>query len=198
MPDDQESAQNPTEPESASPPAQPEAAESSEAPAPNPADELAASALASAQAAIDSLNAETQDEPAEAAQQPAQQPTPQPTPEPMPASIPSSDVRSTQPTGFNFPDFSANAGQAIPKGMDLLSDVNVDVTIELGRTRMLVEDVLRLAEGAVVELDKLAGDPVDIYVNHRLVARGEVLVLNDSFCIRVNDILDADLVEQEA
>jgi len=80
----------------------------------------------------------------------------------------------------------------------MLSDVNVDVTIELGRTQMLVEDVLRLAEGAVVELDKLAGDPVDIYVNQRLVARGEVLVLNDNFCIRVNDILDADRVEQDA
>ena len=57
-----------------------------------------------------------------------------------------------------------------------------------GRARMLVEDVLRLAEGSVVELDKLAGDPVDVFVNDRLVARGEVLVLNDNFCVRVNEI----------
>jgi flagellar motor switch protein FliN/FliY len=76
-----------------------------------------------------------------------------------------------------------------PGGMDLLADVNLNVKIELGRTRMLVEDVLRLGEGSVVELDKLAGDPVDVYVNDRPVARGEVLVLNDNFCIRINEII---------
>jgi flagellar motor switch protein FliN/FliY len=54
---------------------------------------------------------------------------------------------------------------------------------------MLVEDVLRLGEGSVVELDKLAGDPVDVYVNERHVARGEVLVLNDNFCVRINEIV---------
>jgi flagellar motor switch protein FliN/FliY len=75
------------------------------------------------------------------------------------------------------------------KGIDLLSDVNLNVKIELGRTRMLVEDVLKLNEGAVVELDKLAGDPVDVYVNDRHIARGEVLVLNDNFCVRINEII---------
>lgn len=74
-------------------------------------------------------------------------------------------------------------------GIDLLGDVALNVKIELGRTKMLVEDVLSLAEGSVVELDKLAGDPVDVYVNDRHVARGEVLVLNDSFCVRINEIL---------
>jgi flagellar motor switch protein FliN/FliY len=80
-------------------------------------------------------------------------------------------------------------------GIDLLSDVDLQVSIELGRTHMLLEDVLRLGEGSVVELDKLAGDPVDVYVNDRLVARGEVLVLNDNFCIRISEII-ADLEEQ--
>ena len=79
-------------------------------------------------------------------------------------------------------------------GIDMLGDVDLDVTIELGRTEMLVEDVLRLAGGSIVELNKLAGDPVDVYVNGRLVARGEVLVLNDNFCIRVSEIL-ADVQE---
>lgn len=79
-------------------------------------------------------------------------------------------------------------------GIDMLGDVDLDVTIELGRTEMLVEDVLRLASGSVVELNKLAGDPVDVYVNSRLVARGEVLVLNDNFCIRISEIL-ADVQE---
>lgn len=73
--------------------------------------------------------------------------------------------------------------------IDLLSDVNLNVKIELGRTRMFVEDVIKLTPGCVVELDKLAGDPVDIYVNERPVARGEVLVLNDNFCVRINEIL---------
>ena len=70
-----------------------------------------------------------------------------------------------------------------------LGDVDLDVRIELGRTRMLVEDVLKLTPESVVELDKAAGDPVDIYVNGRHVARGEVLVLNENFCVRVSEII---------
>jgi len=84
----------------------------------------------------------------------------------------------------------------------MLGDVDLDVTIELGRAEMLVEDVLRLASGSVVELNKLAGDPVDVYVNSRLVARGEVLVLNDNFCIRISEILadvqDTGVIEEAA
>jgi flagellar motor switch protein FliN/FliY len=72
--------------------------------------------------------------------------------------------------------------------VDLLRDVSMRVKIELGRTKMYVEDVLRLGRGSVVELDKLAGDPVDVFVNERLVAHGEVLVLNDNFCVRINEI----------
>ncbi len=93
------------------------------------------------------------------------------------------------PSSLNLPDFSPKAAAEKPEGIDLLADVNLQVKIELGRTRMLVEDVLRLGEGSVVELDKLAGDPVDVYVNDRRVARGEVLVLNDNFCVRINEIL---------
>ncbi|MEN0021291.1 MAG: flagellar motor switch protein FliN [Planctomycetota bacterium] len=93
---------------------------------------------------------------------------------------------------------AAMNGEAV-NGIDLLADVELDVKIELGRTAMLVEDVLRLNEGAVVELDKLAGDPVDIYVNGRAVARGEVLVLSENFCVRINEILEAvDDDEQSA
>jgi len=91
---------------------------------------------------------------------------------------------------FTPPELTPGGSGARVAGIELLSDVNLNVKIELGRTRLLVEDVLRLGEGAVVELDKLAGDPVDIYVNDRHVARGEVLVLNDNFCVRVSEILD--------
>jgi flagellar motor switch protein FliN/FliY len=93
---------------------------------------------------------------------------------------------------MNLPSFDQAVVRAMPAELDLLADVNLDVKIELGRTRLLVDDVLKLTEGAVVELDKLAGDPVDIYVNDRHIARGEVLVLNDNFCVRINEIVEPD------
>lgn len=95
------------------------------------------------------------------------------------------------PVSLRLPSLGKGGAASNPRAIELLGDVNLRVKIELGRTRMLVEDVLRLAEGSVVELDKLAGDPVDVYVNDRPVARGEVLVLNDNFCVRVNEILDS-------
>ena len=92
--------------------------------------------------------------------------------------------------GVGAPGGGAGApGLGAEHTFDLLSDVSLNVRIELGRRRMHVEDILRLGEGSVVELDKLAGDPVDILVNEILVAKGEVLVLNDYFCVRVTDIL---------
>src|SRR5439155_15090630 len=73
--------------------------------------------------------------------------------------------------------------------IDLLLDVELDVKIELGRTRMRIEEVLKLADGAVIELNRLAGDPVDVFVSDRLVARGEVVVLNDNFAVRLTEIV---------
>ena len=94
---------------------------------------------------------------------------------------------------YQMPELMPRPGSgALSEGIELLRDVELDVKIELGRSRMLVDDVLRLGEGSVVELDKLAGDPVDVYVNDRLVAHGEVLVLNDNFCVRINDIVHQD------
>ena len=92
---------------------------------------------------------------------------------------------------FKLPDFQQVMQDAQASSIDMLRDVDLNVKIELGRSRMLVEEVLKLGEGSVVELDKLAGDPVDIFVNDRLVARGEVLVLNDNFCVRINEIVTA-------
>ncbi len=90
---------------------------------------------------------------------------------------------------LQLPQFHQTLAEAQVSSIDLLRDVDLNVKIELGRSRMLVEDVLKLSEGSVVELDKLAGDPVDVLVNDRLVARGEVLVLNDNFCVRINEIV---------
>ncbi len=87
-------------------------------------------------------------------------------------------------------------GGAQTAGLSLLGDVNLHVKVELGRTRMYVEDVLRLNTDSVIELDKPAGDPVDIYVNDRHVARGEVLVVNDAFCVRVSEIIQPAAAEE--
>ena len=90
---------------------------------------------------------------------------------------------------FQFKDFAGAAPTTEAATLELMRDVQLDLTIELGRTHMHLEDVLKLKQGAVVPLDKLAGDPADIYVNGRLIARGEVLVLNDNFCVRVAELI---------
>ncbi len=151
-----------------------------------PSDEEAA-ALAAVQAAI----AGVQDAATPAAATPAQSPREKARQAQQAQQDPPTVNVPTGATPFEPPAFNAAPTRQEQVAIDLLGDVNLHVTIELGRTRMLVEDVLRLGEGAVVELDKLAGDPVDVHVNGRLVARGEVLVLNDAFCVRVNEILDA-------
>lgn len=92
-------------------------------------------------------------------------------------------------TPFSLPSFSGAAANSEAATLELVRDVQLDLKIELGRTHMQLEDVLRLRRGAVVALDKLAGDPVDVYVNGRLIARGEVLVLNDNFCVRVTELI---------
>ncbi|MEN1679811.1 MAG: flagellar motor switch protein FliN [Planctomycetota bacterium] len=90
---------------------------------------------------------------------------------------------------FQLASFEGTPPNREAATLELVRDVQLDLRIELGRTRMQLEDVLRLRQGAVVALDKLSGDPVDIYANGRLVARGEVLVLNDNFCVRVTELV---------
>jgi flagellar motor switch protein FliN/FliY len=83
------------------------------------------------------------------------------------------------------------------RNLDFLMDIPLDVSVELGRSRMLMADLLRLGQGSVVGLDKAAGEPVDILVNQKLMARGEVVVVNDKFGIRLTDIISpAERVKQ--
>ncbi len=137
---------------------------------PEPADSspesMAADALKAAEAAIAGLNAEADS-----------------------AASGAAPDSSAKPFTYESLKNEAAEPPASNESLTLISDVNLNVKIELGRTRMMVDDVLKLAEGSVVELDKLAGDPVDVFVNDRHVARGEVLVLNDNFCVRINEIL---------
>lgn len=88
-----------------------------------------------------------------------------------------------------FPSFDEQAPKPGSDNLDLLMDVGLKLRVELGRTKMLVEDILKLTQGSVIELNKLAGDPVDILVNDHLVAKGEVLVVDDNFCIRITEII---------
>jgi flagellar motor switch protein FliN/FliY len=75
------------------------------------------------------------------------------------------------------------------KSLDFILDIPLQLTVELGRTKLLVKDVLELNQGSVVELGKLAGEPLDVFVNSKLVARGEAVVINEKFGIRLVDII---------
>jgi flagellar motor switch protein FliN len=95
---------------------------------------------------------------------------------------------------FEFADLGADAEKSNEKAFSIgmLDDVQMNVHIELGRAELLIDEVMSMRKGVVVPLDKLAGDPIDIVVNGRLLARGEVLVLNDKFCVRIVEIVAAD------
>ena len=78
---------------------------------------------------------------------------------------------------------------AVQRGLDFILDIPLQVTVELGRTQMLVNDLLQLGQGSVVELSKIAGEPMEVLVNQKLIARGEVVVVNEKFGIRLTDVI---------
>lgn len=95
-----------------------------------------------------------------------------------------------KPASHLFPDF----GSSSPKSgtlndFDMILDIPVQLTVELGRTKISIRNLLQLAHGSVVELDGLAGEPMDVLVNGTLIAQGEVVVVNDKFGIRLTDII---------
>jgi flagellar motor switch protein FliN/FliY len=87
------------------------------------------------------------------------------------------------------PNENSPAANPPSRRLELLLDVPLELSVELGRTRMSIQELLSLGPGSVVELDKVAGEPLDILVNDRLVARGEAVVVNDKFGIRITDIV---------
>lgn len=107
-------------------------------------------------------------------------------------------IDAPTPRPFELEDLIGIGGPPEKCSIDLLRDVDLDLKIELGRTHMILEDVLKLRKGSVVTLDKLAGDPVDLYVNGRIVARGEVLVLNDNFCVRIAELVGSDVIFRDS
>ncbi|MCB1190258.1 MAG: flagellar motor switch protein FliN [Leptospiraceae bacterium] len=101
--------------------------------------------------------------------------------------------------GVAFPSF-ANAAPPLGGGnLNLLMDVQMSLTVELGRTKMYIKDILGLGEGSIIELDKLAGEPVDLLVNGKLIAKGEVVVIDENFGVRVTDIVSpTDRIKSDA
>ncbi len=95
---------------------------------------------------------------------------------------------NVQPAGFSSFDMQPQTATET-KNLDMLLDIPLQVTVELGRTKRSVKEILELSSGSIIELDKLAGEPVDILVNNRLVAQGEVVVIDENFGVRVTDIV---------
>jgi flagellar motor switch protein FliN/FliY len=88
-----------------------------------------------------------------------------------------------------FPSLAPHASSQEAGNISLIMDVFMEMTVELGRTRKLIREILGMGEGTIIELDKLAGEPVDILVNHKLIAKGEVVVIDENFGVRVTEIV---------
>ncbi len=103
-----------------------------------------------------------------------------------------SDTEETKGTEAQFPNLgdSQKPQKAEgPKDLEFLLDIPLEVSVELGRTTILINDLLQLGQGSVIELTKLAGEPLEILVNGKLVARGEPVVVNEKFGVRITDII---------
>ena len=93
------------------------------------------------------------------------------------------------PTENVFKSFESNGASGSLQDIDLIMDIPVKLTVELGRTKMTIKELLRLTQGSVVALDGLAGEPLDILINGYLIAQGEVVVVNDKYGVRITDII---------
>jgi flagellar motor switch protein FliN len=97
---------------------------------------------------------------------------------------------------FQFTELeSDDFGQSLNEKMnlDLLLDIPLEIVVELGRTKKKISEVLELTSGSIVELDKMAGEPVDVYVNNKLIAKGEVVVIDEHFGVRIKEICQSPL-----
>jgi flagellar motor switch protein FliN/FliY len=95
----------------------------------------------------------------------------------------------TNVQAVSFPPLMPHATPQETGNIGLIYDVSMEMTVELGRTKKLIKEILSMGEGTIIELDKLAGEPVDILVNHKLIAKGEVVVIDENFGVRVTEIV---------
>lgn len=98
-------------------------------------------------------------------------------------------TQAEQVAPASFTNFSSGASPTAGNDINMILDIPVQLTVELGRTRIPIKHILQLAQGSVVELEALAGEPMDVLVNGYLIAQGEVVVVNDKFGIRLTDIV---------
>jgi flagellar motor switch protein FliN/FliY len=98
-------------------------------------------------------------------------------------------TQAEQVSPASFQNFSSGAGPTAGNDINMILDIPVQLTVELGRTRIPIKHILQLAQGSVVELEAMAGEPMDVLVNGYLIAQGEVVVVNDKFGIRLTDIV---------
>jgi flagellar motor switch protein FliN/FliY len=105
-------------------------------------------------------------------------------PSPPPGSSPS-------PTPASFPSLDGGGATPAPKNIDFILDIPMQVTVQVGSAKMVIRELLQLGQGSVIELEKLAGEPMEVLVNNKLVARGEVVVVNEKFGIRLTDVISA-------
>lgn len=97
---------------------------------------------------------------------------------------------ATAPRQDVFQPFDVHSvSEELPRGIDLIMDIPLEATVELGRKEMLIKDVLALSAGSIIELERVAGEPVDLLVNGKLIARGEVVVIEDNFGLRLTEIV---------
>ena len=89
----------------------------------------------------------------------------------------------------NFSEFQKKDGPKGAMALDFIMDIPLTLNVELGRSQLLISELLQLGQGSVIELTKLAGEPMDVFVNQRLVARGEVVVVNEKFGVRLTDVV---------
>ena len=98
---------------------------------------------------------------------------------------------SPSPAPASFPSLDGGGAAPAPKNIDFILDIPMQVTVQVGSTKMVIRELLQLGQGSVIELEKLAGEPMEVLVNNKLVARGEVVVVNEKFGIRLTDVISA-------
>lgn len=118
------------------------------------------------------------------------QATDAPAPDPWEDAVAEEDVVSARSAGGQvFRPLQRDAAKGAVRDLDMIMDIPVRLTVELGRTRITIKQLLELAQGSVIELDGLAGEPMDILINDYLIAQGEVVVVDDRYGIRITEII---------
>jgi flagellar motor switch protein FliN/FliY len=112
----------------------------------------------------------------------------------QPEVVNSGSPKHVEVTSAQFPAFSKEKGSqsVCPSSLDLIMDIGLQLSVELGRTKKRIKEILELTNGSIVELDKLAGEPVDILINDKLLAKGEVVIIDENFGVRVTEIVSPE------